>query len=110
MPHVLPALTFPAQYQGNSSVIFNSQLWTSKQWSYNNNPESSAAEWTQVGCCIEPITNKAVCATIPAWSQTTQYYGGVKVIYKQHLWIATQTTQSNPPGDASGTWLGLGEC
>ncbi|KAG1769343.1 hypothetical protein EDD22DRAFT_163915 [Suillus occidentalis] len=97
-------------YQGGSSVIFNSQLWTSKQYSYNNNPESSAAEWTQVGCCIEPITNKAECASIPSWYQGTAYAKGVKVIYNGRLWIAAQWTQNNRPGDSSGTWQGLGEC
>lgn len=110
LSYVLPALTFPTQYQGGSSVIFNSQLWTAKQWTYNNNPESSAAEWTQIGCCTEPITNKADCTSIPGWNQSTAYTKGVKVIYNGRLWIATQSTQSNHPGDTSGTWQYLGDC
>lgn len=97
-------------YQGGSSVIFNSQLWTAKQWTYNNNPESSAAEWTQIGCCTEPITNKAVCTSIPGWNQSTAYSKGAKVIYNGRLWIAIQSTQSNHPGDTSGTWQNLGDC
>ncbi|KAG2340953.1 hypothetical protein BDR05DRAFT_966200 [Suillus weaverae] len=97
-------------YNGGSSVIFNNQLWTAKQWSYNNNPESSAAEWTQVGVCIQPISNKVDCTGIPAWSQGTGYSGGSKVTFNGHLWISTQWTQSNKPGDTSGTWRDLGVC
>ncbi|KAG1741496.1 uncharacterized protein EDB91DRAFT_1336322 [Suillus paluster] len=97
-------------YNGGSSVIFNNQLWTAKEWSYNNNPESSAAQWTQKGCCIQPISNKAVCTDIPTWGKGTNYSGGAKVTYNGHLWISTQSTQSNSPGDTSGTWKDLGAC
>ncbi|KAG1729684.1 hypothetical protein EDB19DRAFT_1832295 [Suillus lakei] len=97
-------------YNGSSSVIYNNQLWTAKQWSYNNGPESSAAEWTQVGCCIEPISNKANCTSIPYWTSGTAYSGGAKAIYNSHLWISTQWTQNNKPGDTSGTWKDLGAC
>ncbi|KAG0707922.1 hypothetical protein DFH29DRAFT_994552 [Suillus ampliporus] len=97
-------------YNGGSQVIFNNQLWTAKQWSYNNNPESSATEWTQNGVCNQPISNKVDCTGIPAWSQGTSYSGGAKVTFNGHLWISTQWTSSNKPGDTSGTWKHLGAC
>ncbi|KAG2352990.1 hypothetical protein BDR07DRAFT_1311679, partial [Suillus spraguei] len=50
------------------------------------------------------------CTGVPAWNQFTAYSGGSKVIYNGHLWISTQWTESNKPGDASGTWKDLGAC
>ncbi|KAG0707920.1 hypothetical protein DFH29DRAFT_1065965 [Suillus ampliporus] len=97
-------------YTGGSQVIFNNQLWTAKQWSYNNSPESAAAEWSLNGVCNQPISNKVDCTGIPAWNQSTAYSGGAKVTFNDHLWISTQWTSSNKPGDASGTWKDLGAC
>ncbi|KAG1729683.1 hypothetical protein EDB19DRAFT_108798 [Suillus lakei] len=97
-------------YSAGAQVIFNNQLWTAKQWSYNNNPESAAAEWTLNGVCNQPISNKVDCTGIPAWSQPIAYSGGSKVTFNGHLWISTQWTQSNKPGDTSGTWKDLGAC
>ncbi|KAG1815143.1 uncharacterized protein BJ212DRAFT_258534 [Suillus subaureus] len=93
-----------------AQVIFNNQLWTANQWSYNNNPESAAGAWTVNGFCSQPISNKVDCTAIPAWNQPTAYPGGSKVTFNGHLWISTQWTQSNKPGDTSGTWKDLGAC
>ncbi|KAG1900314.1 uncharacterized protein F5891DRAFT_1188630 [Suillus fuscotomentosus] len=97
-------------YSAGAQVIFNNQLWTANQWSYNNNPQSAAAAWTLNGFCTQPISNKVDCTGIPGWVKSTAYNGGSKVTFNGQLWIATQWTESNSPGDASGTWKDLGVC
>ncbi|KAG2058164.1 hypothetical protein BDR06DRAFT_994478 [Suillus hirtellus] len=97
-------------YSAGAQVIFNNQLWTANQWNYNSNPQSAAAAWTLNGFCTQPISNKVDCTGIPGWVQSTAYNGGSKVTFNGQLWIATQWTQSNSPGDASGTWKDLGVC
>ncbi|KAG2104393.1 uncharacterized protein F5147DRAFT_615201 [Suillus discolor] len=97
-------------YSAGTQVIFNNQLWTANQWSYNNNPESAAAAWTLNGICNQPISNKVDCTGIPGWNKSTAYNGGSKVTFNGQLWISTQWTESNSPGDASGTWKDLGAC
>lgn len=97
-------------YSAGAQVIFNNQLWTASQWSYNNNPESAAGAWTLNGACNQPISNKVDCTGIPAWNKSTAYPGASKVTFNGHLWISTQWTESNSPGDTSGTWKDLGAC
>ncbi|KAG2138511.1 hypothetical protein DEU56DRAFT_336703 [Suillus clintonianus] len=97
-------------YKGGSSVIHNSQLWTAKYWNYNNGPGTPADQWYQQGCCLEPIYNKAYCEYTSPWSKTTGYSKGSQVTDDKHLWMSVQWTQSNKPGDTSGTWRDLGVC
>ncbi|KAF8438839.1 hypothetical protein L210DRAFT_853194 [Boletus edulis BED1] len=97
-------------YTAGDQVIFNGQLYTARQWTFNNAPPTHTDQWTAVGTCVQPINNQANCNGVAAWQSTVAYTAGNRVTSQGHLWSAVQWTQSNVPGDASGSWKDLGAC
>ncbi|KIJ18163.1 carbohydrate-binding module family 5 protein [Paxillus involutus ATCC 200175] len=97
-------------YSAGNNVIFNGELYTANQWTYNNSPGTNPGQWTADGNCAQPVNNKANCNGIAAWQQSKAYTGGNEVVYVNHLWVANQWTESNTPGDFSGTWRDAGVC
>ncbi|KAF8836671.1 hypothetical protein BDN67DRAFT_983765 [Paxillus ammoniavirescens] len=97
-------------YSAGNKAIFNGKLYTANQWTYNNSPGTNPDQWTAEGDCAQPVNNKADCNGVAAWQQSKAYTGGNKVVYVNHLWSANQWTQSNTPGDFSGTWKDAGAC
>ena len=91
-------------------MIFNGQLFTARQWTYNNAPPSHLDQWAAGGTCAQPINNQANCKGVAAWQSTVAYTAGNRVTFNGHLWTAVQWAQSNPPGDTSGSWMDLGAC
>ncbi|KIK80049.1 carbohydrate-binding module family 5 protein [Paxillus rubicundulus Ve08.2h10] len=97
-------------YSAGNKVIFNGKLYTANQWTYNNSPGTNPGQWTVEGDCAQPVNNKANCNGVTAWQQSKAYTAGNQVVYVNHLWVANQWTQSNTPGDFSGTWRDAGVC
>jgi chitinase len=55
-------------------------------------------------------TSSGACAGIAAWSSTTAYVGGSKVIYNGSLWQAKWWTEADVPGGAAGVWTLVSSC
>ena len=91
-------------------MIFNNQLFTATQWTYDNSPPAHADQWSAGGTCAQPIINKVDCKGVSAWQSTVAYTAGNRVTFNGHLWVAVQWVQSNSPGDTSGSWQDLGAC
>ena len=91
-------------------MIFNGQLFTARQWTYNNAPPAHPDQWTPAGICGQPVNNQANCKGVAAWQSIVAYTSGAQVTFNGHLWSAVQWTQSNAPGDTSGSWKDLGAC
>ena len=98
------------QYTAGERVIFNDQLYTAEQYTYNNAPPAHPDQWMFGGVCAQPIYNKADCYGVAAWQSNVAYTTGDEVVYYNHLWSAVQYVVSNAPGDASGSWRDLGAC
>src|SRR6266508_2170446 len=60
---------------------------------------------TQLSPMLRPNTTTThtgrECAGFAAWSSTTAYNQGTKVVYGAHLWIAKWWTQADVPGGVS---------
>ncbi|KAH7906755.1 hypothetical protein BJ138DRAFT_1161857 [Hygrophoropsis aurantiaca] len=98
-------------YTSGSQTVYTDELWTAKQWSYNNSPNDAAMEWTLNGSCMEPKHSVTVsCFGIAAWNKQAMYEAGSKVTYGGHLWSAPHWVSSNVPGDTSGSWVDQGVC
>jgi chitodextrinase len=97
-------------YVAGNQVIYNGQLYTAVQWTYDNAPPSHPDQWVFGGACGQPINNKANCNGVAAWQSNVAYTAGNDVTYQNHLWAAVQWTEANSPGDASGLWKDLGAC
>ncbi|KAI9568710.1 hypothetical protein HD554DRAFT_2021700, partial [Boletus coccyginus] len=50
------------------------------------------------------------CKGVAGWQSAVAYTSGDRVTFNGHLWSAVQWTQSNAPGDTSGSWKDLGAC
>ncbi|KAF8444030.1 hypothetical protein L210DRAFT_864840 [Boletus edulis BED1] len=97
-------------YTAGDQVIFNGQLFKARQWTYNNAPPTHPDQWTAAGACTPPINNQANCNGVAAWQSTVAYTTGNRVTFQGRLWSAVQWSESNAPGDASGSWKDLGAC
>ncbi|KAH7925132.1 hypothetical protein BV22DRAFT_1046957 [Leucogyrophana mollusca] len=101
-------------YTAGNQTVYMSELWTAKQWSYNNPPKDAAMEWTPSGPCSGSPTPKpnvmVSCVGIAAWNRSVLYDIGSKVTYNTHLWYAPYWASSNTPGDYSGAWVNQGAC
>ncbi|KAF8132552.1 hypothetical protein EV363DRAFT_1163337 [Boletus edulis] len=97
-------------YTAGDQVIFNGQLFKARQWTYNNAPPTHPDQWTAAGACTPPINNQANCNGVAAWQSTVAYTTGNRVTFQGRLWSAVQWSESNAPGDTSGSWKDLGAC
>ncbi|KAH7925128.1 hypothetical protein BV22DRAFT_1129239 [Leucogyrophana mollusca] len=101
-------------YTAGNQTVYMSELWTAKQWSYNNPPKDAAMEWTLNGPCSGSPTPKpnvmVSCVGIATWNRSALYDAGSKVTYNTHLWYAPHWASSNTPGDKSGAWVDQGAC
>eukprot|EP00919_Chromeraceae_sp_WS-2016_P016937 GHVR01040451.1.p1 GENE.GHVR01040451.1~~GHVR01040451.1.p1 ORF type:complete len:240 (-),score=19.08 GHVR01040451.1:142-861(-) len=97
-------------YTAGNQAVYVNELWTAKQWSYNNPPKDAAMEWALNGSCTDSSKVSVSCSGISAWDRSTQYEGGSKVTYNSHLWFAPHWASSNTPGDKSGAWVDQGTC
>ncbi|KAH7917924.1 hypothetical protein BV22DRAFT_1135009 [Leucogyrophana mollusca] len=97
-------------YTAGNQTVYVNELWTAKQWSYNNPPKDAAMEWAPNGPCSDSSNVSVSCSGIAVWDRSTQYEGGSKVTYNSHLWFAPHWASSNTPGDKSGAWVDQGTC
>ncbi|GAB3395781.1 hypothetical protein GCM10027568_28440 [Humibacter soli] len=51
-----------------------------------------------------PVTATVSFVFAPAWSASTAYTAGGKVVYDGTLWVASWWTQNQKPGDVNGSW------
>lgn len=98
------------QYTAGDKVIFNNQLFTARQWTYDNAPPSHADQWTADGTCTPPINNQANCSGVSAWQSNVAYTAGNHVTFNGHLWSAVEWTEASSPGGTAGVWMDLGAC
>jgi chitinase len=91
-------------------VSFNGHIWKNKWWTQNETP-GRADVWADQGACSgtgPPPPPPGPC-TIPAWSSTQVYTGGMTASFNGHNWTARWWTLNETPGVAE-VWTDNGPC
>jgi len=112
-----PAATFVQSdrivWQGN---VYEAKWWTKDDVPNDPIPDRAAAPWKLIGPVLpgdRPQPEVTVPAgTYPAWSATTVYHKGDRVMLDQHVfeakwWVQTQSPEAALQGSTDSAWMKL---
>ena len=86
----------------NGTPTHEQEAQTPKSWEKPGDTSSTPTPLPPPKTQAQPNGNP--CNTFPAWSPSSPYTGGSKVVYQQNVWSASWWTYGDVPGGVAGVW------